>query len=150
MVPARWSRAGLPNRKNPTTMRHFSTRNHELNSVIAPCLNYFGGGGGRKGPSKQEKQAAKQEQQAAQQGAMQQQKQMQQQMAMQQQAAEQQRQQQEAMLAQMEVNKPPPPVTVMSQSDGYDPAAPRKKGLRKSILAGESGQSSVTGYSTLG
>jgi hypothetical protein len=39
----------------------------------------------------------------------------------------------------------------MSQQDGgYDPGSQRKKGIRKSILAGESGQSAVTGYSTLG
>jgi len=85
---------------------------------------------------------------AARQAAMQQQ-----QMALARQQAEDQRKAQADMIAQMEANKPAPGAQVDPGNPQADVAAEaaRRKGLRKSILAGESGQAPMTtGYSTLG
>ena len=69
------------------------------------------------------------------------------------QQADSQRKAQEDMLKQMEANKPAPAAQVDPGNPQADVAAEaaRRKGLRKSILAGESGQAPMTtGYSTLG
>jgi hypothetical protein len=69
-----------------------------------------------------------------------------------QQFEEQKRQQAEA-LRRMEANKPAPGATVDPRSPESDVAkqAARRKGMRKSILAGESSQVPMTtGYTTLG
>lgn len=123
-----------------------------INPIAAPVLAWFGGGG-RRGPSKSEKQAAQQQQQQMQQAAQRQQQMMAQQMAAQREAMEQQRLQQERMMAEMEANKPAPSAQVVERDTDSDMRrqAARRRGLRRSILAGESNQSSVvTGESTLG
>jgi hypothetical protein len=77
----------------------------------------------------------------------------QQQMELARQQAEAQRKAQADMIAQMEANKPAPAAQVDPGNPQADVAAEaaRRKGLRKSILAGESGQAPMTtGYSTLG
>ena len=125
---------------------------HESNPILSPCLAWFGGGG-RKGPSKQEKQAAQAEQASMQQAAANQAAQQQQQMELARQQAEAQRKAQEEMVRQMEANKPAPSAQVDPGNPQADVAAEaaRRKGMRKSILAGESGQAPMTtGYSTLG
>ncbi len=125
---------------------------HQENPIISPCLAWFGGGG-RKGPSKQEQQNAQAEQQRMQQAADQQAAMQRQQMELQRQQAEAQRKAQEDMIAQMEANKPAPAAQVDPGSSQADMAAEtaRRKGMRKSILAGESSQAPMTtGYSTLG
>ncbi len=124
---------------------------HEINPILSPCLAWFGGGS--KGPSKQEKQAAQQQQQQMQQAAAQQAAAQRQQMKMQRQQFEEQKRQQEEMLRQMEANKPAPGAQVDPGNPQADMAAEtaRRKGTRKSILAGESSQAPMTtGYSTLG
>jgi hypothetical protein len=66
---------------------------------------------------------------------------------------EEQKRQQEEALRQMEANKPAPGATVDPGNPQVDVAAEaaKRKGMRKSILAGESGQAPMTtGYSTLG
>ena len=125
---------------------------HSENPILSPCLAWFGGGG-RKGPSKQEQQAAKAEQASMQQAAANQAAQQQQQIALARQQADAQRKAQEEMLRQMEANKPAPAAQVDPGNPQADVAAEaaRRKGMRKSILAGESGQAPMTtGYSTLG
>ena len=125
---------------------------HSENPILSPCLAWFGGGG-RKGPSKQEQQAAKAEQASMQQAAANQAAQQQQQIALARQQADAQRKAQEEMLRQMEANKPAPAAQVDPGNPQADVAteAARRKGMRKSILAGESGQAPMTtGYSTLG
>ena len=125
---------------------------HSENPILSPCLAYFGGGG-RKGPSKQETQAAKAEQASMQQAAANQAAQQQQQIELARQQAEAQRKAQEEMVRQMEANKPAPAAQVDPGNPQVDVAAEaaRRKGMRKSILAGESGQAPMTtGYSTLG
>ena len=125
---------------------------HQENPILSPCLAWFGGGG-RKGPSKQEKQNAQAEQQRMQQAADQQAAMQRQQMAMQQQQMDDQRKAQADMIAQMEANKPAPGAQVDPGNPEADMAAEtaRRKGMRKSILAGESSQAPMTtGYSTLG
>jgi hypothetical protein len=125
---------------------------HEINPILSPCLAWFGGGR-RKGPSKQETQAANQEQASMQQAAANQAAAQQQQMELARQQAEAQRKAQEEMMRQMEANKPAPAAQVDPGNPQADVAAEaaRRKGLRKSILAGESGQAPMTtGYSTLG
>ena len=85
---------------------------------------------------------------AARQAAMQQQ-----QMELARQQAEDQRKAQADMIAQMEANKPAPGAQVDPGNPEADMAAEtaRRKGMRKSILAGESSQAPMTtGYSTLG
>ena len=69
------------------------------------------------------------------------------------QQAEDQRKAQEEMMRQMEANKPAPAAQVDPGNPQADMASEvaKRKGLRKSILAGESGQAPMTtGYSTLG
>lgn len=125
---------------------------HSENPILSPCLAWFGGGG-RKGPSKQETQAAKAEQASMQQAATNQAAQQQQQIELARQQAEAQRKAQADMLAQMEANKPAPAAQVDPGNPQADVAAEaaRRKGMRKSILAGESSQAPMTtGYSTLG
>jgi hypothetical protein len=125
---------------------------HQENPILSTSLAWFGGGG-RKGPSKQEQQASQQQQQQMQQQAAQQAAAQQQQMELARQQAEAQRKAQEEMLKQMEANKPAPAAQVDPGNPQADVAAEaaRRKGLRKSILAGESGQAPMTtGYSTLG
>ena len=147
---------------------------HSENPILSTCLAWFGGGG-RKGPSKQEQQASKAEQAKMQQAAANQAKAQQtaQQQAQQQAAAQQAAQQQQiaimeqqrkdalaaqnAQIAEMklqaEANKPAPAAQVDPGNPQADMAAEvaKRKGLRKSILAGESGQAPMTtGYSTLG
>ena len=125
---------------------------HQENPILSPCLAWFGGGG-RKGPSKQEQQNAQAEQQRMQQAADQQAAMQRQQMELQRQQAEEQKRQQAEMLRQMEANKPAPGAQVDPGNPEADMAAEtaRRKGMRKSILAGESSQAPMTtGYSTLG
>lgn len=125
---------------------------HSENPILSTCLAWFGGGG-RKGPSKQETQAAKAEQASMQQAATNQATAQQQQIELARQQAEAQRKAQEEMVRQMEANKPAPAAQVDPGNPQADVAAEaaRRRGLRKSILAGESGQAPMTtGYSTLG
>jgi len=125
---------------------------HQENPILSTCLAWFGGGG-RKGPSKQEQQAAQDQQRMMQEAAARQAAMQQQQMELARQQAEAQRKAQEEMLKQMEANKPAPSAQVDPGNPQADVAAEaaRRKGLRKSILAGESGQAPMTtGYSTLG
>ena len=85
---------------------------------------------------------------AARQAAMQQQ-----QMELARQQAEAQRKAQEEMIRQMEANKPAPGATIDPGDPASDVArqAAMRKGMRKSILAGESSQVPMTtGYTTLG
>jgi hypothetical protein len=148
MEQARPSAPSLRNHKTPTTMRLID---HEENFIISPCIAWFGGGG-RKGPSKSEKQAAQQEQQQMQQAADQQRVQMQQQMEMQRQQMEEQKIQQAEQLRQMEANKPAPSAQVVqgdAEGDMRRQAASRR-GMKRSIIAGESDQGSPYGQSTLG
>jgi hypothetical protein len=126
---------------------------HTENPILSTCLAWFGGGRRKVGPTKEEDQAAKAEQAAMQQAAAKQAAAQQQQMEMARQQAEAQRKAQEEMLRQMEANKPAPAAQVDPGNPQADVAAEaaRRKGLRKSILAGESGQAPMTtGYSTLG
>jgi hypothetical protein len=110
-------------------------------------------GGGKKGPSKKEKEAAKQQQQQMQAAAAQQAANMQAQMAQQQRQFEEQQRQQREMLAKMEANKPAPGAQVAQGDTETDirRQAAQRRGMRRSILAGESYQSPITtGSSTLG
>jgi hypothetical protein len=125
---------------------------HQENPILSPCLAWFGGGR-RKGPSEQEQQNAQAEQQRMQQAADQQAAMQRQQMELQRQQAEAQRKAQEDMIAQMEANKPAPGAQVDPGNPQADMASEvaKRKGMRKSILAGESSQAPMTtGYSTLG
>ena len=125
---------------------------HTENPILSPCLAWFGGGG-KKGPSKQEQQAAQQQQIDMQAAAQRQAEAQRQQMELQRQQMEAQRKAQEDMLKQMEANKPAPGAQVdpSNAGDATYMEAQRRKGLRKSILAGESNQAPMTtGYSTLG
>ena len=125
---------------------------HTENPILSTCLAWFGGGG-RKGPSKQEQQAAQQQQQQMQQAAAQQAAAQRQQMEMQRQQFEEQKRQQAEMLKQMEANKPAPGAQVVQGDTETDirRQAAQRRGMRMSILAGESSQAPVTtGYSTLG
>lgn len=124
---------------------------HTENPILSPCLAWFGGG--RKGPSKQEQQAAKQEQTLMQQTAAKQAAAQQKQLELQRQQFEEQKRQQEEALRQMEANKPAPGATIDPGDPASDVArqAAMRKGMRKSILAGESSQVPMTtGYTTLG
>ena len=126
---------------------------HQENPILSTCLAWFGGGKRKLGPTKEENQAAKAEQASMQQAAANQAAAQQQQMELARQQAEAQRKAQEEMMRQMEANKPAPAAQVDAGNPQADMAAEaaRRKGLRKSILAGESGQAPMTtGYSTLG
>lgn len=125
---------------------------HTENPILSTCLAWFGGGG-RKGPSDAEKRAAADQQRMMQEAAARQAAMQQQQMALARQQADDQRKAQADMLKQMEDNKPAPTAQVDPGNPQADVAAEaaRRKGMRKSILAGESGQAPMTtGYSTLG
>ena len=149
MESARPPAPDLRNLETPTAMR---LTDHSENPILSPCLAWFGGGG-KKGPSKEETQAAKAEQASMQQAAANQAAQQKAQIDLARQQADSQRKAQEDMLKQMEANKPAPAAQVDPGNPQADVAAEaaRRKGLRKSILAGESGQAPMTtGYSTLG
>jgi colicin import membrane protein len=114
---------------------------HSENPILSPCLAWFGGGG-RKGPSKQEQQQAQQQQNQMQQAAVDQAAAQQRQMEMQRQQFEEQKRQQAEALRQMELNKPAPGAQVVqgdAEGDMRRQAAQRR-GMRRSILAGESDQ----------
>lgn len=124
---------------------------HEANPILSPCLAWFGGG--RKGPSKQEQQAAQQEQASMQQAAANQAAAQQKQLELQRQQFEEQKRQQAESLRQMEANKPAPGAQVVQGDAEGDirRQAAQRRGMRRSILAGESDQSPMmTGSSTLG
>ena len=75
------------------------------------------------------------------------------QLELQRQQFEEQKRQQEEALRQMEANKPAPGAQVVQGDAEGDirRQAARRRGMRRSILAGESGQAPITtGYSTLG
>ena len=121
------------------------------NPILSLTTAWFGGGA--KGPSKQEQKAAQQQQVDMQAAAQRQAEAQRQQMEFQKQQAEAQRKQQGDMIKQMEANKPAPgaQVDASNAGDATYMEAQRRKGLRKSILAGESNQAPMTtGYSTLG
>lgn len=121
------------------------------NPLISATTCWFGGG--KKGPSKSEKQAAQQQQQQMQAAAAQQAANMQAQMAQQQRQFEEQQRQQQEMLAKMEANKPAPGAQVAQGDTETDirRQAAQRRGMRRSILAGESYQSPMSaGSSTLG
>jgi queuine/archaeosine tRNA-ribosyltransferase len=85
--------------------------------------------------------------------AAQQQASMAQQMEQARQQAEEQKRQQAEMLKQMEANKPAPAAQVVQGDTETDirKQAAQRRGMRRSILAGESNQAPIsTGYSTLG
>jgi hypothetical protein len=123
---------------------------HTENPILSTCLAWFGGGGS-KGPSAAEKKAAADQQAALQAQAAQQSEYQKQQLALAQQSAADQKKAQQDMLAKMEANKPAPAAQVDPGNPQADVAAEaaRRRGLRKSILAGESSQA-VMGSSTLG
>lgn len=113
---------------------------HQANPILSPVLAWFGGGS--KGPSKEEKQQAQQQQQQAEARAAAQAAMMKEQMRIQAEQAAEQKRQQELALAQMEANRVAPAAQVdQNAPDDQLPAAMRRKGMRKSILAGESNQS---------
>ena len=112
-----------------------------LNPILSPCLAWFGGGGS-KGPSAAEKKAAADQQAALQEQAYQQSEYQKQQLVLAQQSAADQKKAQQDMLAKMEANKPAPGAMVEQgdpQSDMRRQVA-RRRGMARSILAGESNQ----------
>jgi len=139
----------LRNQQNKTTMRLID---HQLNPILSPVLAWFGGGGS-KGPSKEEKQQAQQQQQQADTRAVEQAAMMREQMRVQAEQAAEQKRQQELALAQMEANKAAPGAQVDTNvPDDQATAAIRRRGMRRSIIAGESNQSGYdpSKQSTLG
>jgi hypothetical protein len=121
---------------------------HTLNPILSPCLAWMGGGGSR-GPSAAEKKAAADQQAALQAQAAQQSEYQKQQLELARQSAADQKKAQQDMLAKMEANKPAPGAMVEQgdpQSDMRRQVA-RRRGMARSILAGESNQS---GGGTLG
>jgi ribosomal protein S11 len=127
----------LRNLENPTTMR---LTDHTLNPILSPVLAWFGGGGS-KGPSSSEKAAAAAQTAAAEKRAEEQAAMMKEQMRVQAEQAEEQKRQQELTMAKMEANKAAPGARVdQNAPDDQLPAAQRRKGMRRSILAGESNQ----------
>jgi hypothetical protein len=125
---------------------------HTENPILSTCLAWFGGGGNR-GPSEAEKRQAAKDREELRKKAEEDRKFREQQIAEQKLQAEEQRKDRESMIMQMAANAPAPGAQV-------DPGAPqddiekeilRRKGMKKSILAGESSQAPITtGYSTLG
>jgi len=135
---------------------------HQLNPILSPVLAWFGGGG-PKGPSKSEKAATAAQTAAAEKRAEEQSAMMKEQMVMQGQQAAAQKAAQEKQLEQMrveseaalaeqkrlaemsqasiEANRPSPGAQVDANApDDQLPAAQRRKGMRRSIIAGESNQ----------
>ena len=99
------------------------------------------GGGGSNGPSASEKAAAAAQTAAAEKRAAEQAAMMKEQMRVQAEQAAEQKRQQELAMANMEANKAAPGAQVdQNAPDDQVPAAMRRKGMRKSILAGESNQ----------
>ena len=112
---------------------------HQLNPILSPVLAWFGGG--PKGPSASDKAAAAAQTAAAEKRAEEQSAMMKEQMRVQTEQAAEQKRQQELAMANMEANKAAPGAQVdQNAPDGQLPAAMRRKGMRKSILAGESNQ----------
>ena len=112
---------------------------HQLNPILSPVLAWFGGGA--KGPSSAEKAAAAAQTAAAEKRAEEQSAMMKEQMRVQTEQAAEQKRQQELAMANMEANKAAPGAQVdQNAPDDQVPAAMRRKGMRKSILAGESNQ----------
>lgn len=149
MESARPPAPDLRNLETPTAMR-ISDPVHNL--ILSPTTCWFGGGGS-KGPSESEKRAAAEQQRQMQEAAARQAAMQRQQMELQRQQFEAQKKQQEEMLKQMEANKPSPAATVDPGSPESDTArqAAMRRGMRRSILAGESNQVPMTtGSSTLG
>lgn len=126
----------LRNLENPTTMR---LTDHTLNPILSPVLAWFGGGA--KGPSSSEKAAAAAQTAAAEKRAEEQAAMMKEQMRVQAEQATEQKRQQELAMANMEANKAAPGARVdQNAPDDQLPAAQRRKGMRRSIIAGESNQ----------
>jgi hypothetical protein len=124
---------------------------HEINPILSPCLAWFGGGS--KGPSKAEKEQAAKDNAAMLARAAEDKKIRDEQIAEAKRQAEEQRKDRESMTMQMAANAPAPGAQVDpgSPQDDIEKEALRRKGMRKSILAGESSQAPMTtGYSTLG
>ena len=149
----------LRNQQNPTTMRLID---HQLNPILSPVLAWFGGGA--KGPSAAQKKAATAQTAAAETRAAEQSAMMKEQMRVQAEQAAAQKAAQEKQLEQMrvereaalaeqkrlaemsqasiEANRPSPGAQVDANApDDQAAAVQRRKGMRKSILAGESNQS---------
>jgi len=127
----------LRNLENKTTMRLID---HQLNPILSPVLAWFGGGGS-KGPSSSEKAAAAAQTAAAEKRAEEQAAMMKEQMRVQAEQAAEQKRQQELAMANMEANKAAPGARVdQNAPDDQLPAAQRRKGMRRSIIAGESNQ----------
>lgn len=113
---------------------------HQLNPILSPVLAWFGGGGA-KGPSASDKAAAAAQTAAAEKRAEEQSAMMKEQMRVQTEQAAEQKRQQELAMANMEANKAAPGAQVdQNAPDDQSAAAQRRKGMRKSILAGESNQ----------
>lgn len=125
---------------------------HEINPILSPCLAWFGGGG-RKGPSKAEKQQAARDREDMLARAAEDKKIRDEQIAEAKRQAEEQRKDRESMTMQMAANAPAPgaQVDTGSPQDDVEKEILRRKGMKKSIIAGESSQTPITtGYSTLG
>jgi hypothetical protein len=125
---------------------------HTENPILSPCLAWFGGGG-RRGPSEAEKQQAARDREEMLKRAEEDRKFREQQIAEAKRQAEQQRKERESMTMQMAANAPAPGAQVDpgSPQDDIEKEILRRKGMKKSILAGESSQAPITtGYSTLG
>lgn len=116
-------------------------------------MGMYGGGGGRRGPSEAEKQRAEEDRKRIIAQAERDAKLREEQLRLAKQEAERQRLDRERMRIEMEANKPAPAATIDPGDPASDVAteAARRKGMRKSILAGESSQVPMTtGYTTLG
>jgi hypothetical protein len=111
------------------------------------------GGGGKKGPSKAQKEQAAKDNAAILERAAEDKKIREEQIAEAKRQAEEQRKDRESMTMQMAANAPAPGAQVDpgSPQDDIEKEILRRKGMKKSILAGESSQAPITtGYSTLG
>lgn len=111
------------------------------------------GGGGNKGPSKAEKEQAAKDQAEMLKRAEEDRKIREEQLALAKKQAEDQRKDRESMTMQMAANAPAPGAQIDpgDPQDDIEKEVLRRKGMRKSILAGESSQAPITtGYSTLG
>ena len=112
---------------------------HQLNPILSPVLAWFGGG--PKGPSDAEKAAAAKQMKDAEDRANAQQAMMQKQMREQELAAANQKYNGQIAMGKMEASKAAPGAQVDTNApDDQSAAAQRRKGMRKSILAGESNQ----------
>lgn len=121
------------------------------NPILSLTTAWFGGG--KKGPSKQEQEAAQQQQADMQAAAQRQAAMMQKQFDLQKQQFDDQKKRQDDMIKQMDANKPAPAAQVVAGDPEGDirRQAAQRRGMRRSILAGESSQAPMaTGSSTLG